>query len=68
MVIKELSNGVEYQIYSNGKLDVQRTKELHELFRVHNVELFKEYGPEIFKILTNVDDIEILFRKDSTAM
>ncbi|MGX7201343.1 hypothetical protein BCR22_02100 [Enterococcus plantarum] len=68
VVIKELSNGVEYQIYRNGKLDVQRTKELHELFRVHNVELFKEYGPEIFKILTNIDDIEILFGKDSTTM
>ena len=68
VVIKELSNGVEYQIYRNGKLDVQRTKELHELFRVHNVELFKEYGPEIFKILTNIDDIEILLAKDSTKM
>lgn len=68
VVIKELSNGVEYQIYRNGKLDVQRTKELHELFRVHNVELFKEYGPEIFKILTNIDDIEILLAKDSTTM
>lgn len=68
VVIKELSNGVEYQIYRNGKLDVQKTKELHELFRVHNVELFKEYGPEIFKILTNIDDIEILLAKDSTTM
>ncbi|MGX7150185.1 T7SS effector LXG polymorphic toxin [Enterococcus ureasiticus] len=68
VVIKELSNGVEYQIYRNGKLDVQRTKELHELFRVHNIELFKEYGPEIFKILTNIDDIEILLAKDSTTM
>jgi hypothetical protein len=68
VVIKELSNGVEYQIYRNGKLDVQKTKELHELFRVHNIELFKEYGPEIFKILTNIDDIEILLAKDSTTM
>ncbi|MGM0218739.1 T7SS effector LXG polymorphic toxin [Enterococcus sp. AZ126] len=68
VVIKELSNGVEYQIYRNGKLDVQKIKELHELFRVHNVELFKEYGPEIFKILTNIDDIEILLAKDSTKM
>ncbi|EOH96601.1 hypothetical protein UAY_02969 [Enterococcus moraviensis ATCC BAA-383] len=68
VVIKELSNGVEYQIYRNGKLDVQKTKELHELFCVHNVELFKEYGPEIFKILTNIDDIEILLAKDSTTM
>ncbi|GGC90479.1 EndoU domain-containing protein [Enterococcus wangshanyuanii] len=35
---------------------------------MHNVELFKEYGPEIFKILTNIDDIEILLAKDSTTM
>ncbi|MFC3634920.1 T7SS effector LXG polymorphic toxin [Enterococcus rivorum] len=57
-----------YEVYVNGKKDTKKTKELQEMFRVHNVELFKEYGPEIFKILMNLDDVEIILDKDSTTM
>ncbi|OEH83127.1 hypothetical protein BCR26_02335 [Enterococcus rivorum] len=32
------------------------------------LELFKEYGPEIFKILMNLDDVEIILDKDSTKL
>ncbi|MFD2386853.1 hypothetical protein [Enterococcus rivorum] len=57
-----------YEVYVNGKKDTKKTKELQEMFRVHNVELFKEYGPEIFKILMNLDDVEIILDKDSTKL
>ena len=57
-----------YEVYVNGKKDIKKTKELQEMFRVHNVELFKEYGPEIFKILIGLDDVEIILDKDSTTM
>ena len=57
-----------YEVYVNGKKDTKKTKELQEMFRVHNVELFKEYGPEIFKILMKLDDVEIILDKDSTTM
>lgn len=67
VVIQEDHEGQTFAVYKHGKIDWERTNEYNKLLAKQQWELLLNLGPEVFKILVGLDDVEILLDDGSSS-
>lgn len=67
--VVNISKGFDaiYMVYKNGKIDEKKTTEYNKLLTKQQWEVLMTLGPEVFKILVGLDDVEILLDDGSSS-